>query len=222
MCVCCCSGVCVCVLLFGCVCVCVVVRVCVCVCCCSGVCVCCSGVFVVVRVCLLLLFGCVCCCSGVFVGSWPTLAKPTLARFGVLVFWPILVVLCCCCCCCCCCGVLLCPTLKDTNRELCLGEGGRPFAAPFVLGLALLLVWTSLDHLPPPRISLLFFPFLLPFRFLCLSGAHLNAPALQTPPKFHEKTPERAPPFWAPLFGVHPFGPKRVFVLPCVFVVLSF
>ena len=82
--------------------------------------------------------------------------------------------------------MLSCETPKDTP---CLGEGGRPFAAPLVLGLALLwlwllwllLVWTSLDHLPPdppstgppsagpPKISFFFFTIPPPFRCFCVS-----------------------------------------------------
>ena len=59
--------------------------------------------------------------------------------------------------------------------------------------------------------------------------AHLSAPTLQTPPKFHEKTPEREeknefcggrgkkkreilglPPFGPPPFGPHPSGPHWI------------
>ena len=126
--------------------------------------------------------------------SWPTLAKPTLANqtlanFSVLVFWPNFVV-----------------------------DGGCLFCCCVLLLLLLLLllclwlwVWTPPDQPPPDRPP----PDRPPPDAFGLSGcrvkppaappdqaagartrqpenskrAHFRAPALQTPPKFHEKTP---------------------------------
>ena len=72
---------------------------------------------------------------------------------------------------------------KDPNPKPCLGERA-PFGAPLVLGLALLwllLVWTSLDHLPPdppstdlpppdrPKFRSFLYPLPPPSRSFCVS-----------------------------------------------------
>ena len=102
--------------------------------------------------------------------------------------------------------------------------------------LLLLLVWTSLDHLPPdppppdpPSAGFSFFLLSLGVRGFTRQPenskrGHLRVPALQTPPKFHENTPEKdrkkheilgLPPSGPHLpspraAGPHPFGPPTL------------
>ena len=212
--------------------------------------------------------------------SWPTLAKPTLANFSVVVFWPnflvllllwlllfcVMLLLCfvsrccyvfvlllllfvlfvcvcvcclvfgvvcvclcclcvclCCLCCCsvvvvvvsCCCGfrrtTLLLTTLRRTAQNFALFLPSPP---SFSLVLSLsggFLVGAAGFFTRQPENS---------------ERAHLRALALQTPPKFHEKTPRETqrerngdgkgrksakiwppPPFRAPLFEPSPFKP---------------
>ena len=107
---------------------------------------------------------------------------------GVLLWCAVVVLLLCCfvvlfcCVVVCCCGVLLCCCAQPPKDPKTL-PGPHLFWVWRLLWLWLwlLLVWTSLDHLPPdppstghpsagpPKISLFFFPFPPPFRSFCVS-----------------------------------------------------
>ena len=165
------------------------------------------------------------------------LAKPTLAKSSLTCcVWCGVVWCCVVLCMCVWCGVCVCAVWRG-----CLFHGFMEWG--FTCGCwfqSFGLIMFGAPGLPfpgPPKISLFFFPHPAAKFVLFFPGrrgftrqpensirAHLSAPALQTPPKFHEKTPREgrkkrilrrerkkktrmAPTLRAPTFGPPPFGP---------------
>ena len=117
------------------------------------------------------------------VGSWPTLAKPTLANFSVLVFWPNFVDGGYCCCVVavvllllCCCFVFVVVVVVFVVVVVVvvwfclvvvvgLDSAGPPSAGPSSAGPSS----AGPPSAGPPKISLFFFPFPPPFRSFGIS-----------------------------------------------------